>query len=143
MRLGPIRLTHRRAVRAVAALVATLLMAGNVLAAAGLCALRAPTEANGFVHAVVEADTPEANPCPQHRADDASRGPSTATHHCPSEDPSAQSRAVDIPAAQFMAAIAALPCHSIDAGRLAEPPVAATRHPEPQPLYARLQRLRL
>ena len=42
MRLGSFRLTSQRAARAVAGLVAMFLLTGNVLAAAGLCAVRAP-----------------------------------------------------------------------------------------------------
>ena len=142
MRLGPFRLTRRRALRALAGVVAGLLLTGNVLAAAGMCTIVAPAGSHGAAQAVAH-DGASSNPCPQHLSDEAAPGGGTSPHHCPSHDPSAQSRTVDVPGAQFMVAIAATPFLSLDSGQRTEPLFAVTHRTEPQPLYARLQRLRL
>jgi hypothetical protein len=145
MRIGPFRLTRQRAVRAVAGLVAGFVFAGNVLAAAGLCAIKAP-DGNADWHRTASqaaATSADAHPCEQHRADERGSGPTTSSHHCPTDDPSAQTRTVDVPAAQLMAAIAVAGFGAF--GVVPEPvPVASSTHlSNSQPLYARLQRLRL
>lgn len=139
MRFGPLRLTTRRAVRALAGLVAAFLLAGNVLAAAGLCVVRAPVAAHGSPVLASQATVSDDAACAEHLGDHA---PSSNLHHCPTDDPSAQSRAVDVPAAQLMAATAALLDWS---GALVrpEPPAVLVRPADPQPLYTRLQRLHL
>ena len=55
MRPGSFRRTRQRAVRAVAGLVAAFLLTGNVLAAAGLCRVKAPVEAGVAVQTAAEA----------------------------------------------------------------------------------------
>ncbi len=145
MRIGPFRLSRQRAVRAVAGLVAAFVFTGNVLAAAGLCAVKAP-DAYADSHraaAQATATSADAHPCAQHRADELGSGSTTSSHHCPTDDPSAQTRSVDVPAAQPIAAIAVAGWNWSDAV-LDAVPLASSTHPSPpQPLYARLQRLRL
>jgi hypothetical protein len=120
----------RRAVRVVAGLVTMLLFAGNVLAAAGLCVLKAPPA----VQAASEA------PCPQHLIGEAPHAP--AAQHCPSDDPSAQARTADLPTAQVLAAAAVT-----SFGSFAVPAPAFERRADTgssqRPLYTRLQRLQL
>ena len=121
----------RRAVRVVAGVVAALLVSGNVLAAAGLCALKAPPAAK----------TATEVPCPQHLFDDAST-PAPTAQHCPADDPSAQARTADLLGAQLIAAIAVMPFVS---AVVQAPPLelrADTGSPQ-RPLYARLSRLQL
>jgi hypothetical protein len=143
MRLGLFRLNRPRTVRAVAGLVAAFLFTGNVLAAAGLCAMKAP-DARPASHATAQdAATPAAHACDGHVADELQPGAPSSSHHCPTDDPSAQSRTVDVPAAQPMPALVAI--GFILASEIGQaPPLAASDHPaEQRPLYARLQRLRL
>jgi len=141
MRLGSFRLTRQRAARAVAGLVATFLLTGNVLAAAGLCAVRAPAGPGAAVQvAVDEADAP---PCTEHLGDAAGAPSTGASHHCPTEDPSAQTRAVDLPSPQQVATFAALLLYRTDAARQQTALLGDDDPPGPRPLYARLQRLRL
>lgn len=141
MRLGPFRLTCRRAVRALAGFVATFLLAGNVLAAAGMCAIKAPTGAHGPT-TLAGAVAPAGDiACADHLAEHTA--PASSAHHCPTEDPSAQSRAVDVPAAQLMVAMAASQLNWPDATPRSEPLVVLASPATPQPLYTRLQRLRL
>jgi hypothetical protein len=78
--------------------------------------------------------------CADHVGD---RAPVSSTRHCPVEDPSAQSRTVDVPAAQLMAAVAAALLDWSSALLQPEAPVVRVQPAEPQPLYTRLQRLHL
>jgi hypothetical protein len=141
MRIGPLRLTSRRAARTVAGFVAVFLLTGNVLAAAGLCAIKAP--AGTQEPAALASDTVTAAgdaACADHLGDQA---PASIPHHCPTEDPSAQSRTVDVPAAQLLVAAAAASLDWSGALLQHEPPVVLPYPAEPQPLYTRLQRLHL
>jgi hypothetical protein len=121
----------RRGVRVIAGVVATLLVTGNVLVAAGLCILKYPPA----VQAASEA------PCPQHLVD--KTVPQTpAVQHCPGDDSSAQARTADLPSAQVLAAAAVAPFGTFAA--LAARPAIRTEPASPQrPLYTRLQRLQL
>jgi hypothetical protein len=146
MRLGTFRLTRKQAARAIAGVVAAFLLTGQVLAAAGLCVIKVPADTSGSTAAGevrTHEGTAEANPCGGHLADGHSQGSGTSRHHCPTDDPTQQSRNVDVPAAQVMAALpASLPDWSIAAAR-PQIQVVAVHPAEPRPLYARLQRLRL
>jgi hypothetical protein len=141
MRIGSIRLTRQRAARAVAGLVAAFLLTGNVLAAAGLCAVRAPTD--GGMAAQVAVDEADSPPCSEHVADAVGPRSTDSKHHCPTEDPSAQARTVDLPSPQLMAAFAAVLLHWTDAARQPTALHSDNDPAEPRSLYARLQRLRL
>lgn len=144
MKIGPFRLTRQRATRAVAGLVAAFLFTGNVLAAAGLCATKfADAHPGSQPAAAHEAALPSAeHPCAQHLAVELGSG-SAPSHHCPTDDPSAQTRTVDVPAAQLMVAMAVVGWNW-SGPSLEYVPLPSFTHPsEPQPLYARLQRLRL
>lgn len=141
MRLGPFRLNRHRAARALAGLVAAFLLTGNVLAAAGLCAIRAPAASHEQA-SVMKADAAaEEIACSEHHS--GHTAPASNTHHCPTEDPSAQSRTVDVPAAQLMVAMAASLLNWPGATLRPEPLVVLAYPATPQPLYTRLQRLRL
>lgn len=141
MRPGSFRLTRQRAARAVAGLVAAFLLSGNVLAAAGLCAVRAPAGPGMAVQvAGDEVDSPQ---CAEHLPGDAGSTSTGSKHHCPTEDPSAQPRSVDLPSPQLVALFAALLVHRTDAALQQTALLAADDPTEPRPLYARLQRLRL
>lgn len=141
MRFGPFRLTRHRAARVLASLVAAFLLTGNVLAAAGLCAIKAPVGSHEAPLLVSSADTASEDvACADHLA---GRTPASNPHHCPTEDPSAQSRTVDVPAAQLMVAVAAALLDWSGALLQPEPPVVFVHPAEPQPLYTRLQRLHL
>jgi hypothetical protein len=120
----------RRAVRAVAGVVASLLFSGNVLAAAGLCVLKPPPT----VPAASEAT------CAQHLVDDSAP---SAAQHCPTDSPSAQARTADLPTAQLLAAAAVTPFGSFAAPTPALPELRADAGSPQRPLYARLQRLHL
>ena len=121
----------RRAVRAVAGVVATLLLSGNVLAAACLCVSKTPPS----VHAASEA------PCPLHQVDDSS--PTPAAQHCPAEDPSAQVRTADLPSAQVLAMAATTLSGSSLVPAPVLPDLRVDPSPPQRPLYARLQRRQL
>ena len=112
-----------------------------MLAAAGLCAVKAPA---GTQESPVLASTAgavaEDVACADHLGDQA---PASNPHHCPTEDPSAQSRTVDVPAAQLMVAMAAALLDWSSALLQPEPPVVLAYPAEPQPIYTRLQRLHL
>ena len=141
MPIGPFRLTSRRAARALAGLVAAFLLSGNVLAAAGLCVIKAPAGPQQPAALVSSSGTAaEDVACADHLGDHA---PVSNPHHCPTEDPSAQSRTVDVPAAQLMVAVAAALLDWSSALLQPEAPLVLVHPPEPQPLYTRLQRLRL
>lgn len=142
MCLGLSRRNRQRAVRAVAGFVAAFLLSGNVLAAAGMCAVKAPAEASVAV-APVAADGAESSDCSHHLIDEGVARPAGSAHHCPTEDPSAQPRTVDLPGAQLMVALAAVVLDWSSAARQPGALLAADERPEPRPLYARLQRLRL
>ena len=141
MRLGPFRLNRHRAARALAGLVAAFLLTGNVLAAAGLCAIKAPV-ASPEQASVMKVDAAaDETACSEHHSEHTA--PASNIHHCPTEDPSAQSRTVDVPAAQFTVAMAASPLNWPDATARSEPLVVLAYPATSQPLYTRLQRLRL
>lgn len=141
MRLGPLRLNRHRAARALAGFVAAFLLTGNVLAAAGLCVVRAPAESHAS-SVLPGADASAADvDCAEHGSGHPT--PASNAHHCPTEDPSAQSRTVDVPAAQLMAAAVAGLLYGSDPLLRPEPLVILIHPAAPQPLYARLQRLRL
>jgi hypothetical protein len=141
MCLGFSRRTRQRAVRAVAGLVAAFLLTGNVLAAAGMCLAKAPAQARVAVS--VAAEGAEALDCTHHLVDEGVARPAGSTQHCPTEDPSAQPRTVDLPSPQLMVALAAVVLDWSSATRQPNAPLAGDDRSEPQPLYARLQRLRL
>jgi hypothetical protein len=141
MRPGSFRLTRQRAARAVAGLVAAFLLTGNVLAAAGLCAVRAP--AGMDMTAQVASDDADSPPCAEHLAGEPGSPSTGSNHHCPTDDPSAQTRTVDLPSPQLMVAPAAVLAQWTDAGRQPAALLSGDDPSEPRPLYARLQRLRL
>jgi hypothetical protein len=141
MHPGSFRLTRQRAVRAVAGLVAAFLLTGNVLAAAGLCVVKAPVETG--TTAQVAADGVESLDCTHHLVDEGASRPAASSHHCPTEDPSAQTRTVDLPSPQLMVALAAVLLHWTDPARQPSALLSTDDPSEPRPLYARLQRLRL
>jgi hypothetical protein len=133
MTRGPLHLTRRR-LRRLAGFVATFLLAGHVLAATGLCMVTS-RDAPAVVH---DAGTP----CQEHAPADPARG-SGLKHHCPADEPTPQARAIDLPAAQPVAAIASVLVRPLASA----PDRAAGAGPDPQvpppPLYERLRRLRL
>lgn len=141
MRIGPFRLNRHRAARALAGLVAAFLLTGNVLAAAGLCAIKTPAAPHEQASMMMAEAAADEVACSGHHSDHTA--PASNAHHCPTEDPSAQSRTVDIPAAQLMVAMAASLLNWPDATLRSEPPVVFAHPAAPQPLYTRLQRLRL
>lgn len=141
MRLGSFRLSRNRAIRGVVGIVVTFLLAGNVLAAAGLCAVKAPAGSHEPSHLPASAAPSDASDCAGHHAGHSA--PASDAHHCPSDDPSAQTRTVDVPAAQVIVAIASAPFSWSDATLRSAPLVVTDHRTEPRPLYARLQRLRL
>ena len=141
MRFCPFRLNRHRAARALAGLVAAFMLAGNVLAAAGLCAIKAPVGSHDTPVLASSADrVSEDVACGDHLV---GHTPASNPHHCPTEDPSAQSRTVDVPAAQLMVAVAAALLDWSSALLQPELPVVLVHPAEPQPLYTRLQRLHL
>jgi hypothetical protein len=141
MRLRSFRLTRQRAVRAVAGLVAAFLLTGNVLAAAGMCVVRAPADTGMAVQAA--ADEADSAQCAEHLSVKAGSPSTGSNHHCPADDPSAQTRTVDLPSPQLMVAPAAVLLHWTDAARQPAALFSEDDPAEPRPLYARLQRLRL
>jgi len=141
MRLGPFRLTRQRAARAMAGLVAAFLLTGNVLAAAGLCAVSAPARTDMAVH--VTADDVDSPPCTEHLSSEVGSPSTGSNHHCPTEDPSAQTRTVDLPSPQLMVALAAVLLQWTDAARQPAALLSDDDPSESRPLYTRLQRLRL
>lgn len=141
MRPGLFGLTRPRAARAVAGLVAAFLLTGNVLAAAGLCAVKAPAAVSLATPAA--ADEAASAHCQDHLADPSGAPASGSNHHCPTEDPSAQPRTVDLPSPQPMAAPAAVVLPWADSTRQPAALLSTDDPAEPRPLYARLQRLRL
>jgi hypothetical protein len=130
----------RRSVRALALLCALVLVSGQALAAMGLCIAKAPAAA-----AAVAAATAEQSPCPQHVADAASGAlpeQPSASPHCPQDDPGAQVRAGDVPAAD-VPSITAQPRAPLAQASHAQRGAAAADETPPTPLYARLSRLLL
>jgi hypothetical protein len=121
----------RRAVRAVAGVVATLLLSGNVLAAACLCVSKSPPPIQAASEAL----------CPLHQVDDSP--PTPTAQHCPADDPSAQVRTADLPGAQVLAMAAV----TLFGSFLTPAPVLPELRVDPgspqRPLYARLQRRQL
>lgn len=144
MRLGPFRLNRQSAARTIAGVVAAFMLTGQVLAAAGLCATKAPAHAGESTELRSYEGAAASSPCPDHLVDGTAHGPAASKHHhCPTDDPTQQSRTVDVPAAQVMAALpASLPDWS-DATARPETLFVAVHPAEPRPLYARLHRLRL
>lgn len=120
----------RRAVRLLCGALSLMLVASSALAAMGVCIAKAPV-------AATSAADPE---CPQHVGDLQPAGQAVA--HCPQEDPGAQARTADIPAAYLAAAPAFNPLLAARC-RAGESSAAATIHVPPEPLYARLSRLLL
>jgi hypothetical protein len=141
MRPGSFRLTRQRAARAVAGLVAAFLLTGNVLAAAGLCVVRAPADTGVAVQAAT--DEVDSAACAEHLSGEPGAPSTGSNHHCPTEDPSAQTRTVDLPSPQLMVALAAVLLHWTDAARQPAALLVDDDPAEPRPLYTRLQRLRL
>jgi hypothetical protein len=88
--------------RRVAALCALVMVASNALAAMGLCVAKTRT-----VAPVSAGEATEEALCPQHGTDagGALTGEPVATKHCPQDDPGAQVRSGDLPAATLMPAI--------------------------------------
>lgn len=126
--------------RGMAAVCALVLVTSNALAAMGLCIAKTPT-----APASIEASVADQAPCPQHVAD-AGTGvlpdQPSASLHCPQDDPGAQARAGDVPAADLT--LAAAPVRA----SLAQTQVtlrgdATVDDSPPKPLYARLSRLLL
>lgn len=135
--LAPTGRRFRRVARALTALCVLTMLGSNALAAMGLCLVKTTPSAA----AVTVADE---TPCVRHV--DQGSTPSSReadAKHCPQDDPGAQLRAGDVPAASIMPAITN-PLRIIlgdSAVALLEP-----RTPEdapPTPLYARLSRLLL
>lgn len=141
MRIGSFRPTRQRAARALAGLVAAFLLTGNVLAAAGLCVVKAPADTGMAVERA--ADEAGAPPCLEHLSREVGSPSTGSNHHCPIEDPSAQTRTVDLPSPQLMVALAAVLFQWSDAARQPAAWLSTDDPAEPRPLYARLQRLRL
>jgi hypothetical protein len=133
--------------RTLAGFVAGMLFASQVLASAGLCAVKSP------VVAPIEIVIAEACEDADHQAslERAAFEPAKSTEsaggeagpHCSSEDPSAQARTADLPGGSTQA-LAALPA---PLGFLPFTPAArlpiADAGPPLRPLYARLNRLLL
>jgi hypothetical protein len=126
--------------RGVAAVCALVLVAGNALAAMGLCVAKTPT-----APASIEASVADAAPCPQHVADAGSGVlpdlPAASTH-CPQEDPGVQARAGDVPAADLPLVAAPVRAPLAQAQGMLRGDATANDLP-PEPLYARLSRLLL
>ena len=118
--------------RGLAGFVVTFLLAGQALAASGLCVVTVP-DAPAAVHESSAG-------CVEHQPTESAPG---AKHHCPAEDPSPQARSVDLPAPQPVAAVASIFFYIVDpvADRL--PQAVHDHQVPPPPLYVRLQRLRL
>ena len=134
MTLGPLRLSRRRTLRGLAGFVVAFLLTGHVLAATGLCVVT-PPDAPATIHESSAG-------CAEHLPAEPGHG-TAVKHHCPAEEPSPQARAVDLPAAQPVAAVASVYFHL--AAPLEDRLLQATPDHQvpPPPLYARLQRLRL
>lgn len=130
----------RRSIRAVALLCALVLVSGHALAAMGLCIAKAPA-----APAASSVTAAEQAPCPQHvDGDDAGVLPdqSLASPHCPQDDPGAQVRAGDVPAAVLP--LAALQLRVVvEHATVALRGDATTNDSPSTPLYARLSRLLL
>jgi hypothetical protein len=129
-----------RSVRGLAALCALMLVTSNALAAMGLCIAKVPVAST-----TVAAAAAEQSPCPQHVVDDSAGAlpeQPSASPHCPQDDPGAQVRSGDVPAADLPIIVAqprAPLAHATSARR-----GAATVDDSPHtPLYARLSRLLL
>jgi hypothetical protein len=125
--------------RAASALFVLVLVAGNVLAAMGVCIAKTPPAPVAVVETSGEA------PCPQHFAEAGTSSLSTdpaAPSHCPQDDPGAQVRVGDLPAADVAVA---LPFQRM-ASALVDDALCSPAAPDDfsyTPLYARLSRLLL
>ena len=127
-----------RTARVIAALCVLLMVASNALAAMGLCIVKAAATDPVSVTLSDEA------PCAQH-VNEATRNSSepSAQQHCPQDDPGAQLRSGDIPAAVSLVAIASpLRVAIVDPASVARASGAHDASP-PAPLYSRLSRLLL
>lgn len=129
---GPLQPFRRRTLRGLAGFVATFLLAGQALAATGLCLVTSP-DSPATVHESSAG-------CAEHQPTDPAPG---VKHHCPAEEPSPQARSIDLPAPQPVAAVAAVFFYLVDPVADCLPQAVPDREVPPPPLYARLQRLRL
>ena len=132
MSRGPLQLFSRRTLRGLAAFVVTFLMAGQALAATGLCLVTVP-DAPATIHESSAG-------CAEHGPTDPATG---VKHHCPAEEPSPQARSVDLPAPQPIAAVASIFVYFVEPVADGLPQAVPDHEVPPPPLYARLQRLRL
>lgn len=133
MRLGSLQLSRRRTLRGLAGFVVMFLLAGHVLAATGLCAVTSAAPATLFDSDAV---------CSEHAPSDPGHAPA-AKHHCPADEPTPQARSVDLPATQFVVAVAFITFHPVDLAAVRLPQAIVDHDVPPLLLYARLQRLRL
>jgi hypothetical protein len=127
----------RRVARTLTALCVLTMLGSNALAATGLCLIKTPP-ASPAVTTANEA------PCVLHGEEGRTRSSHDAgARHCPQDDPGAQLRAGDVPAASIMPAITN-PLRIIlgDVAVVLLNPRALEDAP-PTPLYARLSRLLL
>jgi hypothetical protein len=132
--------------RALAGFVAGMLFTSQVLAAAGLCAVKSSTvvpltetvivevcEDQDHLDSLARLAPPAAEPA----------GGEASTTHCSSEDPSAQARSVDLPGSTTQA-VAPLPSLLTVVAFTPAPRLPiADAGPPLRPLYARLNRLLL
>lgn len=131
MAQGPLQLFRRRTLRGLAGFVVACLLAGHALAASGLCVITSPD---------APATTHEASAgCDEHMPVEPGTG---VKHHCPADEPSPQTRSVDLPASQAVAAIDATPFQWTAVATRASTAWVDRDVPLPS-LYARLQRLLL
>ena len=133
------RRNARRPTRAVAGLCALVLVAGNVLAAMGVCIAKSPA-----APVAAPALAVDQTPCPQHLADGhetISTDPVAPTH-CPQDDPGAQVRAGDVPVAG-VALISTLPRPLVACETGSWRGIRSADDSPPTPLYTRLSRLLL
>jgi hypothetical protein len=134
------RRNSRRPSRALTALCTLVLVAGNALAAMGLCVAKTPS-----VPTAPAALAASQAPCPQHFASDRDAAASpdrAAPTHCPQDDPSAKVRSGDAPVAGF-ALVSALPRPLVACETGAGSADGDSNNSPPTPLYTRLSRLLL
>ena len=126
----------RRVARALTAFCVLTMLGSNALAAMGLCLVKTTPSAA----AVTVADAP----CLQHVEEGNLRSSGeTGAKHCPQDDPGAQLRAGDVPAASIMPAITNPLRIILGDSALAVLEPRAPQGAPPTPLYARLSRLLL
>jgi len=127
----------RRVARALTAFCVVTMLGSNALAAMGLCLVKTTPSAAAMVVA-------DETPCVRHV--DEGGTPSSresGARHCPQDDPGAQLRAGDVPAASVMPAITNPLRIIISDSALALLEAIAPEDASPTPLYARLSRLLL